>query len=223
MSPVRPFPDELPPWYRSQAAMGTLRTNLTVVGGVRIPNDVGIRWYEETYADPLEKDHSEDATVRSALEDVLEEQGFPVSYAPRRDVWFHDFLAVVQAKDGSFTHNNPDDINEVIKEEHKIQPDAAREAQVRRLLADLGIEGAEYKCFYNEFSQLANYLARADSPSFGRSRTTTKSKGGDLAPPCSLYDNVVCGTTAAASNDRDARNRILTGEARVSAFTQFSL
>ncbi|KAF8909194.1 hypothetical protein CPB85DRAFT_1435770 [Mucidula mucida] len=140
----------IPPWYRSQAATGRKRTNYQMIGGLHIPNEEGVRWLTESYGFDLSPDHSMDASVRVNLDEMLLDEGYQFGcyYAPRRDAAYHDFLAVTQKERGAWTHTNPDGVDEVLIEEHKMKGGTPQEDKMREELKRLGIKAGEFKCFY---------------------------------------------------------------------------
>ncbi|KAK7012859.1 hypothetical protein R3P38DRAFT_1563516 [Favolaschia claudopus] len=83
-------------------------------GGLTISNEEGVRWLKEKYGISLAKDHSEDGTVRLALQDLLmDEEGWPfdVHYAPPKEPSADghsscDFLAVTQIENGVWEHQS---------------------------------------------------------------------------------------------------------------------
>jgi hypothetical protein len=112
-----------------------------MVGGIHIPNEEGVRWYERKYGRELPKDHRGDMSVRMELERILtEEEGEPlgVEYAPRRDAHWYDFLAATQLERGVWEHYNPDGIDEVFLPEQQMKGESAREDQMRETLRKLG-------------------------------------------------------------------------------------
>ncbi|KAJ7692363.1 hypothetical protein B0H14DRAFT_2570796 [Mycena olivaceomarginata] len=118
------------------------RTNYQMVGGIHIPNEEGVRWFEQTYGRELPKDHREDASVRVELERILTEvegEPFGVEYAPRRDAPWYDFLAATQFERGIWEHGNPDGIDEVPLPQ-QMKGDSAREDQMRGILRKLVLE-----------------------------------------------------------------------------------
>ncbi|KAF8143837.1 hypothetical protein K438DRAFT_2029439 [Mycena galopus ATCC 62051] len=119
----------------------TSRISYQMVGGIHIPNEEGVRWYECKYGRELPKDHRGDMRVRMELERVLtEEEGEPlgVEYAPRRDTghWY-DFLAATQLERGVWEHHNPDGFDEVSLPEQQMKGESAREDQMRATLRKL--------------------------------------------------------------------------------------
>ncbi|KAJ6585204.1 hypothetical protein B0H19DRAFT_1250083 [Mycena capillaripes] len=107
------------------------RTHYQMVGSILIPNEEGVRWFEQTYGRKLRKDHRADASVRLELERILtEEEGQPldVEYAPHRDAPWHDFLAATQFETG-------------------MKGDSAREEEMRKILRKLGLQPGEFKCY----------------------------------------------------------------------------
>ncbi|KAJ7106778.1 hypothetical protein C8R44DRAFT_745232 [Mycena epipterygia] len=122
-------------------ASAARRTNYQMVGGILIPNEEGVRWFEEMYGRELRKDHSADASVRMELERILTEvEGEPlgVEYAPRRDAPWYDFLATTQLEKGIWAHDNPDGMDEVFLPGQQMKGDSAREEQMRGILCKLG-------------------------------------------------------------------------------------
>jgi hypothetical protein len=112
-----------------------------MVGGIHIPNEEGVRWFEETYGRELPKDHHADASVRMELERILTEvEGEPlgVEYAPRRDAPWYDFLAATQLERGIWEHDNPVGVDEVFLPEQQMKGESAREEQMRGILRKLG-------------------------------------------------------------------------------------
>ncbi|KAJ7860878.1 hypothetical protein B0H14DRAFT_3445850 [Mycena olivaceomarginata] len=120
-------------------------------GGIHIPNEEGVRWFEQTYDTELPKDHRADASVRVELERILTEvEGSPfgVEYAPRRDAPWYDFLAATQWERGIWEHGNADGTNEVSLPGQQMKGDSAREEQMRGILRKLGLQPGEFKCYY---------------------------------------------------------------------------
>ncbi|KAJ7206307.1 hypothetical protein GGX14DRAFT_643330, partial [Mycena pura] len=144
--------DSDPPESKAVTPSNSRRTNYRMVGGILIPNEEGIRWFEQTYGRELSKDHSADASVRVELERVLTEvvEGVPfgVEYAPRRDAAWCDFLAVTQSESGVWEHSNPDGVNEVSLPGQQMKGGSAREEQMRGILCKLGLQPGEFKCYY---------------------------------------------------------------------------
>ncbi|KAF8211883.1 hypothetical protein K438DRAFT_2010216 [Mycena galopus ATCC 62051] len=129
----------------------TRRFSSLMVGGIHIPNEEGVRWFEKKYGKELSKDHRADASVRVELERILtEEEGEPlgVEYAPRRDAPWYDFLAATQLERGIWEHDNPVGIEEVCIPEQQMQGDSAKEEHMREILRKLGLQPGEFKCFY---------------------------------------------------------------------------
>ncbi|KAJ7092190.1 hypothetical protein C8R44DRAFT_891240 [Mycena epipterygia] len=127
------------------------RTNYQMAGGILIPNEEGVRWFEATYGRALRMDHSADASVRMELERILTEvEGEPlgVEYAPRRDAPWYDFLATTQLATGIWKHDNPDGVNEVFLPGQQMKGDSAREEHMRGILCKLGLHPGEFKCYY---------------------------------------------------------------------------
>ncbi|KAJ7735868.1 hypothetical protein DFH07DRAFT_967058 [Mycena maculata] len=127
------------------------RINYQMVGGIHIPNEEGVRWYERKYGRELPKDHRGDMSVRMELERILtEEEGEPlgVEYAPRCDAHWYDFLAATQLARGVWEHYNPDGIDEVFLPEQQMKGESAREDQMRETLCKLGLQPGEFKCYY---------------------------------------------------------------------------
>ncbi|KAJ7767906.1 hypothetical protein DFH07DRAFT_769427 [Mycena maculata] len=118
------------------------RTSYQMVGGIVIPNEEGVRWFEQTYGRELPKDHCADASVRMELERILTEvEGEPlgVEYAPRRDAPWYDFLAAMQLARGMWEHGNPAGVDEVSLPAQQMKGDSAREEQMRGILCKLGL------------------------------------------------------------------------------------
>jgi hypothetical protein len=112
-----------------------------MAGGIHIPNEEGVRWFEQTYGRELPKDHREDASVRVELERILTEvegELLGVEYAPRCDAPWYDFLAATQLERGIWEHGNPDGIDEVSLPRHQMKGDSAREEKMRGILRKLG-------------------------------------------------------------------------------------
>jgi hypothetical protein len=129
------------PESKEVAPSAAKRTSYQMVGGIHIPNEEGVRWFEETYGRELPKDHRADASVRMELERILTEvEGEPlgVEYAPRRDAPWYDFLAATQLERGIWEHNNPNGVDEVFLPEQQMKGDSAREDQMRGILRKLG-------------------------------------------------------------------------------------
>ncbi|KAF9009265.1 hypothetical protein BDZ89DRAFT_1078583, partial [Hymenopellis radicata] len=142
MITYNPFPDsdQIPPWYRSQTATGRKRTNYQMIGGLHIVNEEGVRWLNQEHGFNLPANHSGDASVRMNLDEMLMDEGFQFGclYAPRRDAVYHDFLAVTQMEKGAWTHTNPDGVDEVLIDEHKMMGETPQEDAMRKALARLG-------------------------------------------------------------------------------------
>ncbi|KAJ7362416.1 hypothetical protein DFH08DRAFT_1073593 [Mycena albidolilacea] len=115
---------EVPPSHNSLPS-ATRRTHYQMVGGIHIPNEEGVRWFEQTYGRELPKDHREDASVRVELERILTEL--------ERGIW---------------EHGNPDGIDEVSLPRQQMKGDSAREEQMRGILRKLGLQPGEFKRFY---------------------------------------------------------------------------
>ncbi|KAJ7065241.1 hypothetical protein C8F01DRAFT_736354 [Mycena amicta] len=127
------------------------RTNYQMVGGILIPNEEGVRWFEETYGRQLPKDHRADATVRVELERILTEvegEPFGVEYATRRDAPWYDFLAATQLEQGVWEHDDPDGFDEVTLPSQQMKGDSAREENMRQILRKLGLQPGEFKCYF---------------------------------------------------------------------------
>jgi hypothetical protein len=97
-----PFPPDAlhpPPWYRSQTNEPDYpQGRAQITGGLVIHCAEGWAWSTKNYGMELNADHSEDLTVVSYLEGVVQEHGYPnnVELAQRRDVAWCDFFVVPQ-------------------------------------------------------------------------------------------------------------------------------
>ncbi|KAJ7911205.1 hypothetical protein B0H13DRAFT_1876066 [Mycena leptocephala] len=77
----------------------TRRISYQMVGGIHIPNEEGVRWYERKYGRELPKDHRGDMSVRMELERILtEEEGEPSASNMHRVVMPLVFLPEQQMK-----------------------------------------------------------------------------------------------------------------------------
>ncbi|KAK7025197.1 hypothetical protein R3P38DRAFT_3194123 [Favolaschia claudopus] len=141
-----------PPDYRLPTARP--HTSYQMYGGLTISNQDAVRWFEEKYGMSLAKDHSQDANVRMALQDLLmQEEGwhFGVHYAPRRDSDSdcYDFLATTQSENGVWEHNS---WGWVDLPEHQMKGDTAQEERMREILhkrgKSLSLKFGEFQCFY---------------------------------------------------------------------------
>ncbi|KAJ7470245.1 hypothetical protein B0H11DRAFT_2196505 [Mycena galericulata] len=137
-----PVSEEGAPSHNAPPSAGSARrTNYQMVGGILIPNEEGVRWFEKTYGRELRKDHRQDASVRMELERILTEvegEPFGVEYVPRRDAPWYDFLAATQWEKGIWEHDNTDYIDEVLQPEQQMKGHSAREEQMRVILGKLG-------------------------------------------------------------------------------------
>ncbi|KAJ7748143.1 hypothetical protein B0H14DRAFT_3167127 [Mycena olivaceomarginata] len=114
-----------------------------MVGGIHIPNEEGVRWFEQTYGTELPKDHRADASVRVELERILTEvEGLTlrrgIRTASRRPLW----------ERGIWEHGNTDGTNEVSLPGQQMKGDSAREEQMRGILRKLGLQPGEFECYY---------------------------------------------------------------------------
>ncbi|KAF7361218.1 hypothetical protein MSAN_01153900 [Mycena sanguinolenta] len=121
-----------------------------LVGGIYIPNEEGIRWFEQKYDFKLPEDHSGDASVRMNLGGILEDEGHPfgVEYVPGPPgtPWC-DFLAVTHWETRDWEYAGPESVGEVTDPERQFK-DSPREEEVRNILRKQGLQAKEFKCYY---------------------------------------------------------------------------
>ncbi|KAJ7606850.1 hypothetical protein FB45DRAFT_436478 [Roridomyces roridus] len=128
------------PATASSASDTESRTYDAMVGGILVPRDEGVRWWEDKTQWPLPKDHSGDGSVRSNLESILTNDmgvALSVEYVPSLDGQWDDFLVATQFQRGEWEHDGPDIVDLPRQEDEMVA--TFKEETMRKILYDLGL------------------------------------------------------------------------------------